>query len=187
MGNRRRFLQAVALGMLTLAAPRASADDENPEAEERPQKDDQFVSDDDETKIIGPDDLQLDQQPITVWPYDAQKKVVRDGSRLNQVLLVKIDPKTMDETTKAHAADGIVAYSAICKHQGCPVTGWVKDQGKLVFKCFCHNSEYDPAQDGQVVFGPAPASLPALPLKIVDNKLTAAGSFTGRVGPVQQT
>jgi rieske iron-sulfur protein len=183
--DRRKFLQTVVLGVLTVAAHRASAD-ENPETEERPQKGDQFVSDDDKTKIIGPNDLQLDEQPIMAWPCDAQNKVVRDGTRLNQVLLVKIAPKTMDDTTKAHAADGIVAYSAICKHQGCPVTGWVKDQGKLVFKCFCHNSEYDPAQDGQVVFGPAPAPLPALPVKIVDGKLKVAGSFTGRVGPVQQ-
>jgi Rieske Fe-S protein len=48
--------------------------------------------------------------------------------------------------------------------------------------CPCHNSEFDPRNGADVVFGPAPRPLPALPLKIADDTLVAAGTFLGRVG-----
>ncbi|WP_143199949.1 Rieske (2Fe-2S) protein, partial [Bradyrhizobium sp. NAS80.1] len=88
------------------------------------------------------------------------------------------------EATQSHAVDGIVAYSAICAHAACPVSEWVKaEQGnKTVLKCPCHNSEYDPGQNAEVVFGPAPRRLAALPLAITDGALVVAGSFIGKVG-----
>jgi Rieske Fe-S protein len=63
----------------------------------------------------------------------------------------------------------------------------VEDEGKRVLKCFCHNSEYDPRQSSQVVFGPAPRNLAALPVKVVDGALTVAGNFIGKVGGTQQS
>jgi len=53
---------------------------------------------------------------------------------------------------------------------------------KDVFKCVCHNSEYDPRKSAQVIFGPAPRSLPALPLAAEDGALTVAAAFVGKVG-----
>jgi len=44
---------------------------------------------------------------------------------------------------------------------------------------------YDPKSGGEVVGGPSPRALPALPLKSVDGRLVVAKPFTGRVG-VQQ-
>jgi rieske iron-sulfur protein len=100
------------------------------------------------------------------------------------VLVVRFDPKELDDPTGARAADGIVAYSAICTHAGCPVTGWLKASSgeKDALKCFCHNSEFDPREGAQVVFGPAPRRLPALPLAISDGSLTVAAGFVGKVG-----
>lgn len=187
--DRRRFLQIITLAMVSVPLTcTAQAEEENPAADERPQKGDLFVyaDGDKQGKVIGPDDIQSNQQPIMAWPYDPGAKVARDGSRLNQVLLVKLDPKSLDDATREHAAEGIVAYSAVCTHQGCPVTGWIKDQGMQVFKCFCHNSEYDPTHGAQVVFGPAPHPLAALPVKISDGRLLVAGKFIGKVG-FQQT
>ena len=70
--------------------------------------------------------------------------------------------------------------SAICSHAGCPVTGWVVGEaGKQVFKCFCHNSEYDPRQNANVVFGPAPRRLAALPVKLDGGALVVAEKFIG--------
>ncbi len=187
--GRRRFLQVAALGLLSASLARtAESEEENPAKDERPQKGDLLVYADDKNQdqIIRPDDLKLNQPPIMAWPFDPAAKVARDGSRLNQVLLVRLAPDSLDDTTKAHAADGIVAYSAVCAHQGCPVTGWIEDQGKRVLKCFCHNSEYDPTQGAQVIFGPAPRPLAALPVKIDNGKLLVAGKFVGKVG-LQQT
>jgi Rieske Fe-S protein len=56
---------------------------------------------------------------------------------------------------------------------------------KNVFKCFCHNSEFDPRQSAQVVFGPAPRRLAALPLSTTDGSLTIAATFVGKVGAQQ--
>jgi Rieske Fe-S protein len=54
-----------------------------------------------------------------------------------------------------------------------------------VFKCPCHNSEYDPRQGAQVVFGPAPRRLAALPLALAGGALSVAGGFIGKVGGAQ--
>jgi Rieske Fe-S protein len=124
---------------------------------------------------------------LQAWPKDPKTSVIRKGSRLNEVVLVKLDPNELDDDTRPRAVDGIVAYSAVCSHAGCPVTEWVKqDNGeKTVLKCPCHNSEYDPRQGAEVVFGPAPRHLAALPLALVDGSLTVAGSFIGKVGAQQ--
>jgi Rieske Fe-S protein len=187
---RRRFLQAALAASIGLAAGRARADDDDkPGADERPQPGDHFVhaEGDLEGKAVALADIKRDDAPLQVWPVDPTTKTVRDGSRLNPVLLLRLDPASLDEDTAAHAADGIVAFSAICSHAGCPVTGWITgDSGKQVLKCFCHNSEYDPRQNAAVVFGPAPRKLAALPLKIADGTLTVAGPFIGKVVPSQQ-
>jgi thiosulfate dehydrogenase (quinone) large subunit len=44
------------------------------------------------------------------------------------------------------------AYSRTCTHQGCEV-GWNSSAGLLV--CPCHGAEFDPAQGGKPVAGPA--------------------------------
>jgi rieske iron-sulfur protein len=115
-----------------------------------------------------------------VYPIDPSSRVVRDGSRLNQILLVRLAPDELDEDTRAGSADGIVAYSGICTHTGCDVTLWQAETRR--FRCPCHESEFDPRDRGRVVGGPAPRRLPRLPVKVVDGAIVAAGSFMGRPG-----
>jgi len=106
---------------------------------------------------------------------------------LNEILVVRLDPAELDDETRSRSADGIIAYSAICTHAGCPVTAWVKGAAgdKDVCKCVCHNSEFDPRQGAQVVFGPALRRLAALPLATVGGSLTVAAAFVGKVGGQQ--
>jgi Rieske Fe-S protein len=75
--------------------------------------------------------------------------------------------------------DGIVAYSVICT--------WVKAEGgdKNVLKCPCYNSEFNPRESAQVVFGPVPRRLAALPLTVADGSLIVAATFVGKVGAPQ--
>jgi Rieske Fe-S protein len=61
-----------------------------------------------------------------------------------------------------------------------------EESDKNVLKCMCHNSEYDARASAQVVFGPAPRRLAALPLAISGDSLAVAGPFAGKVG-AQQT
>jgi rieske iron-sulfur protein len=129
---------------------------------------------------LTPENMPVGANPVMAWPMDAESSTVRSGSRLNKVLLVRLDPEVFDVETKEHAADGVVAYSAVCTHAGCDVVSWHPEQHLL--ECPCHNSVYDPTEGAKVVSGPAPRSLPALPLKVADGRLVVAKPFTGRAG-----
>jgi len=129
---------------------------------------------------LKPGDIPLNEAPTTAWAMDPVDKTVRSGSRLNAVLLARFDPSRLSAVTRSHAADGVVAYTAICTHSGCEVIDWLSDN--QIMSCPCHDSLFDPKDDGKVVDGPAPRMLPALPLRIVDGKLAVAGPFTSRVG-----
>ena len=48
--------------------------------------------------------------------------------------------------------------------------------------CSCDGSTYDPKVSAEVIFGPAPEPLAALPLKSENGLLIVAGGFIGRVG-----
>jgi rieske iron-sulfur protein len=129
---------------------------------------------------LTPENVTLGAKPVMAWPMDPESSTVRSGSRLNKVLLLRLDPEGFDTETKEHAADGIVAYSAVCTHAGCDVVNWHPDQHLL--ECPCHNSLYDPTAGAKPVGGPAPRRLPALPLRVVDSRLVVAKPFTGRAG-----
>jgi rieske iron-sulfur protein len=188
--RRTLILTALVAGVCVAANKSAiAADEDQPGSDQRPQKADLLVvsEGDNAGEVIKPQDLKPGGPPLRAWPKDPKTSVVRKGSRLNEVLVVRLDPAELDDETRSHAADGIVAYSAICAHAGCPVTAWVKEEtgDKDVFKCVCHNSEYDPRHGAEVVFGPAPRRLAALPLAITDGSLTVAAPFVGKVGAQQ--
>jgi Rieske Fe-S protein len=129
---------------------------------------------------LKPDDVPLDGKQTLAWPMDPETKTLRNGSRLNKVLLLRLDPEGFDAETKERAAEGVVGYSAICPHTGCDVTNWHPDRQLL--ECPCHFSMYNPREEANVVSGPSPRRLPALPLKIADGKLAVAKPFIGRPG-----
>jgi rieske iron-sulfur protein len=148
---------------------------------ERPREGDLLVAvESDKPTPLTPGDLPLGGKQTMAWPMDPTSSTVRNGSRLNKVLLLRLDPKDFDATTAERAADGVVAYSAVCPHAGCDVSGWHADSQLL--RCPCHYSEYDPKAGGKVVSGPSPRSLPALPLTSADGRIVVAKPFIGRVG-----
>jgi Rieske Fe-S protein len=183
MGNNRRGILQAALGtglglLLPEIARAQGADPRNA----RPQEGDRLVYADGDQKgaPIKIDALPAGGPPVTAMPQDAASGTVRDGSRLNQILLVRLDPARLQGDTQGRSAQGVVAYSAVCTHTGCDGFAWEVD--KQMYKCPCHDSEFDPADGAKVTGGPAPRRLPALPVRIVDGQLTVAGAFTGRVG-----
>ena len=152
-------------------------------ASERPKEGDLLVSIESETTdALALEDIPTGGPPVLAWPMDPADKIVRKESRLNKILLVRLDPASLVGVTKDRAAEGVVGYSAICPHAGCEVNVWVADQQTL--ECSCHFSHYNPREAAAVIDGPAPRALAALPLKIVDGKLAVAKPFTGRVGIV---
>jgi rieske iron-sulfur protein len=128
---------------------------------------------------LTPGDIQAGPAPTMAWPMAAGGPV-RSGSRLNRILLVRLDLEGLGPRTRERAADGIVAYSAICTHTGCEVGSFLPDEQALY--CECHQSRFDPRDDARVTDGPAPRPLPALPLRVEDGRLVVAGAFTARPG-----
>lgn len=100
------------------------------------------------------------------------------------VLLVRLDPKDLKEEDrkKGWSYDGIVAYSKICTHVGCPVALYEQHTHHLL--CPCHQSTFDVTEHCKVVFGPAARPLPQLPITVdKDGYLVAQSDFEEPVGP----
>ena len=100
------------------------------------------------------------------------------------VLLMRLDPKDLNPA-KGHenwGYDGIVAYSKICTHVGCPVALYEQQTHHLL--CPCHQSTFDVSNNCEVIFGPAARPLPQLPIAIDDDGyLVAQSDFHEPVGP----
>ena len=172
----------LATGVLGLTASARAEDEDDTNRSARPKKGDLLVyfDGDNEGQVIKPADLRKGGPSLMAWPFGPEKKVPRDGSRFNLVLLVRLDPGQIAEADAEYAADGIVAFAATCTHQQCPVAEWLSEQ--QIFQCPCHQSRFDPKQGAQVVGGPAPRPLPKLPVVIAGDTLQVAGPFIGRVG-----
>ncbi|WP_372594112.1 Rieske 2Fe-2S domain-containing protein [Actinotalea sp.] len=100
------------------------------------------------------------------------------------VLVVRLDPRDLVEAEdrKDWSYEGIVAYSKICTHVGCPVALYEQQTHHLL--CPCHQSTFDMADGAKVVFGPAKRPLPQLPITVDDEGyLVAQSDFLEPVGP----
>jgi quinol---cytochrome c reductase iron-sulfur subunit len=99
------------------------------------------------------------------------------------VLLMRLDPtdiKVPKERDWGH--EGIVAYSKICTHVGCPVGLYEQQTHHLL--CPCHQSTFDVTQDCKVIFGPAKRPLPQLKITVdAEGYLVADAPFHEAVGP----
>ena len=129
---------------------------------------------------LAPEAIPIAAQQTMAWAMDPRSGIVRSGSRLNRVLLLRFDPDTLAADTRARTASGVVAYTAICTHNGCEVTDWLGEDQTL--SCPCHSTKFDPKNGARVIDGPAPRPLPALPLALAEGKLVVSRSFTTRVG-----
>lgn len=133
--------------------------------------------------------VDLDGQPVrprdiglgsvqTVFP-DGQV-----GAADAQTLLVKVDPAALElaEGREAWAPEGVVGYSKICTHAGCPVGLYRAESHELL--CPCHQSTFDVLRGAEPTFGPADRPLPQLPMDVDDaGYLIATGDFSEPVGP----
>jgi Rieske Fe-S protein len=172
----------LSFGATALVAPVASLGSPVDEAALPPRTGDLLVFEEGSRAgaVIDPGGLRSGGPPVLAWAMEPHGRVVRNRFRTGQILLLRVSAGDLSEAEIPFAADGIVAFSAICTHAGCAVTGWQPAAGHLL--CPCHGSVYDPAAGGRVVAGPAPRPLPALPLRIEQGALTVAGEFTGRIG-----
>lgn len=99
------------------------------------------------------------------------------------VLMVRMDPSDIrSEQGEGWSYDGIIAFSKICTHVGCPVALYEQQTHHIL--CPCHQSTFDAADGAKVVFGPAKRPLPQLPITVDDEGyLVAQDGFDQPIGP----
>ena len=100
------------------------------------------------------------------------------------VLLMRMEPEELTETAEraSWSYGGIVAYSKVYTHVGCPVALYEQHTHHLL--CPCHQSQFDVANGAAVIFGPAARPLPQLPIAVDDEGyLIAQSDFHEPVGP----
>ena len=99
------------------------------------------------------------------------------------VMLVRLEPKDIKNKRELEwSHEGIVAFSRICTHVGCPVTLYEDETHHVL--CPCHQSTFDLSDGAKVLFGPAGHPLPQLRISVNrDGYLEALGDFEEPVGP----
>jgi ubiquinol-cytochrome c reductase iron-sulfur subunit len=98
------------------------------------------------------------------------------------VLLIRLEQDQLAAESLPDSYAGIVAYSKICTHMGCPVALYEQRTHHLL--CPCHQSTFDLTQNCKVIFGPAKRPLPQLAITVDDEGyLIAKGPFSEPVGP----
>ena len=135
---------------------------------------------------VRPEDLPVGGL-ISGVPIDLQEVEELQGN-LNArgkaaIILVRMEPDEI-RTQQGDGWDyqGIVAYSKICTHVGCPIALYEQRTHHLL--CPCHQSTFDLADSGNVVFGPAARRMPQLPLGVdSEGYLVAMSDFAEPVGP----
>src|SRR5438552_15561707 len=118
---------------LVLPLVKAGAAEEADPRNARPREGDRFVfaTGARQGQVVAPSDLLVGGPPVIVYPADAGTGVVKDGSRLNEVLLIRLESDALAPETRPNAPEGIVAYSALCTHAGCEVSEWRAGGTKL--------------------------------------------------------
>ena len=99
------------------------------------------------------------------------------------VLVMRLEEeKIQSQKEREWGYQGIVAYSKICTHVGCPVGLYEQQTHHLL--CPCHQSTFDVTQDCKPIFGPARRSLPQLKITVDDEGyLVSTQPFAEAIGP----
>ena len=99
------------------------------------------------------------------------------------IILVRMDPEAIrSQQGEGWDYNGILAYSKICTHVGCPIALYEQRTHHLL--CPCHQSTFDLADSGSVIYGPAARNMPQLPISVdEEGYLVATQDFAVPVGP----
>jgi ubiquinol-cytochrome c reductase iron-sulfur subunit len=143
---------------------------------------------------IRPQDMQVGQlingEPAIFFEENDEGEPAIEGVELQTqkakaaVIIVKMQPDDIKPAKGREnwGVEGVLCYSKICTHVGCPISLWEQQTHHLL--CPCHQSTFDLADNGRVVFGPAARAVPQLPLSVDDEGyLIATSDFTEPVGP----
>ena len=138
---------------------------------------------------IKPSDLIVGQlvnaAPANLAPLQEENPAEYQNAKAKSaVIVVRIKPSeiTVPPGRENWNVDGILCYSKICTHVGCPISLYEQTTHHVL--CPCHQSTFDLSDAAKVVFGPAARPLPQLPLAVdSEGYLIAQSGFHEPVGP----
>ena len=143
---------------------------------------------------IRPEEVEIGQlvnaEPAVFFATNEEGEPIIEGHDLQAekakaaVILVRMEPDDITPATGREnwGVEGILCYSKICTHVGCPISLWEQQTHHLL--CPCHQSTFDLADGGKVIFGPAGHALPQLPMSVdSEGYLIATSDFLEPVGP----
>ncbi|MGS2587449.1 cytochrome bc1 complex Rieske iron-sulfur subunit [Streptomyces hebeiensis] len=109
---------------------------------------------------------------------DFQKEIAKAA-----LMIVRIQPNEIKDPRELDwSHQGIVAFSKICTHVGCPISLYEQQTHHVL--CPCHQSTFDLSDGARVIFGPAGHALPQLRIGVnAEGNLEALGDFDEPVGP----
>ena len=115
---------------------------------------------------------------LTEHDHDFQTEIAKAA-----LMIVRIQPEDIkDKRELEWSHEGIVAFSKICTHVGCPISLYEQQTHHVL--CPCHQSTFDLADGARVIFGPAGHALPQLRIGVNEKgNLEALGDFDEPVGP----
>lgn len=131
-----------------------------------------------------PETLTMEEFPELSFDERGGSENFLDAKAKAIVLLMRLDEADLkqDPDRESWSYDGIVAYSKVCTHVGCPVALYEQHTHHLL--CPCHQSQFDVSEHAKVIFGPAKRPLPQLPITVDDEGyLVAQSDFHEPVGP----
>jgi ubiquinol-cytochrome c reductase iron-sulfur subunit len=138
---------------------------------------------------IKPSDLVVGQlvnaAPANLAPMQEENAAEYQNAKAKAaVIVVRIKPSEIRTKPGREnwGIDGILCYSKICTHVGCPISLYEQTTHHVL--CPCHQSTFDLADSAKVIFGPAARPLPQLPLAVdSEGYLVAQSGFHEPVGP----
>jgi len=118
-------------------------------------------------------DLHGRQVLVDEFPVGESAKVIIGGTK---AILIRFEPHQLVDRSGTDM--GFVSYNSKCTHLGCQVyfTTGTTPAGEFpqgVIYCPCHQGAFDPFRNARVVYGPPPAPLPKIPLRVVDGAVEA--------------
>jgi len=113
---------------------------------------------------------------ITVFPEG------HEDAADSQTLLIRLPDDVTPPGPSDWSVSGVVAFSKICTHAGCPV-GLYQAETQELF-CPCHQSTFSVPEGAKPTFGPATRPLPQLPIGVNEaGSIISLSDYTEPVGP----
>lgn len=138
-------------------------------------------------KPVRPEDIKLGQL-VNALPANIEE--LKEGAEQHAakakaaVILVRMEEGDIRAMPNRRnwSVGGVMCYSKICTHVGCPTNLYERVTHHLL--CPCHQSTFDLSDSGKVVFGPAARNLPQLPIMVdAEGYLVAQSDFKEPIGP----